>query len=238
MNLIEDLEWRGLINQCTDKEGLESLLAKEKVTLYCGFDPTADSLHVGHLIPMISLIRFKKHGHNPLALIGGATGFIGDPSFKSQERVALDEEVVLQNSEAIGKQLQKITQVKTVNNLDWTKNMSVIEFMRKLGKNFSVGAMLARDSVSSRLGGDGLSFTEFSYMLFQGNDFLHLAQNENCKLQIGGSDQFGNMCSGLDLLRKDKKEGFALTFPLLTKSDGTKFGKNEKGAVWLSAEKT
>lgn len=238
MKLIEDLKWRGLVHQCTDIEGLEKLLDSESITLYCGFDPTADSLHVGHLIPMISLMRFKQHGHNPLALIGGATGFIGDPSFKSQERVALDEEIVLHNSESIGKQLEKITQVKTVNNLDWTKNMSVIDFMRKLGKHFSVGAMLSRDSVSSRLGGDGLSFTEFSYMLFQGNDFLHLGTEQNCKLQIGGSDQFGNMCSGLDLLRKNQKEGFALTFPLLVKSDGTKFGKSEKGTVWLDSSKT
>jgi tyrosyl-tRNA synthetase len=238
MKLIEDLKWRGLVHQCTDIDGLEKLLDSESITLYCGFDPTADSLHVGHLIPMISLMRFKQHGHNPLALIGGATGFIGDPSFKSQERVALDEEVVLQNSDAIGKQLAKITQAKTVNNLDWTKNMSVIDFMRKLGKHFSIGAMLSRDSVSSRLSGDGLSFTEFSYMLFQGNDYLHLGQDQNCKLQIGGSDQFGNMCSGLDLLRKNQMEGFALTFPLLVKSDGTKFGKSEKGTVWLDPNKT
>lgn len=238
MKLIEDMKWRGLVHQCTDIDGLEKLLDSESITLYCGFDPTADSLHVGHLIPMISLMRFKQHGHNPLALIGGATGFIGDPSFKSQERVALDEEVVLQNSDAIGKQLAKITQAKTVNNLDWTKNMSVIDFMRKLGKHFSIGAMLSRDSVSSRLSGDGLSFTEFSYMLFQGNDFLQLGQDQNCKLQIGGSDQFGNMCSGLDLLRKNQMEGFALTFPLLVKSDGTKFGKSEKGTVWLDPDKT
>jgi tyrosyl-tRNA synthetase len=238
MKLIEDMKWRGLVHQCTDIDGLEKLLDSESITLYCGFDPTADSLHVGHLIPMISLMRFKQHGHNPLALIGGATGFIGDPSFKSQERVALDEEVVLQNSDAIGKQLAKITQAKTVNNLDWTKNMSVIDFMRKLGKHFSIGAMLSRDSVSSRLSGDGLSFTEFSYMLFQGNDYLHLGQDQNCKLQIGGSDQFGNMCSGLDLLRKNQMEGFALTFPLLVKSDGTKFGKSEKGTVWLDPNKT
>jgi tyrosyl-tRNA synthetase len=238
MKLIDDLEWRGLIHQCSNKEELDKLLDSESITLYCGFDPTADSLHVGHLIPMISLMRFKQHGHNPLALIGGATGFIGDPSGKSQERVALMEEVVLHNSEAIGKQLASITQVKTVNNLDWTKNMSVIDFMRHIGKNFSIGAMLARDSVSSRLNGDGLSFTEFSYMLFQGNDYLHLAKKFNCQLQIGGSDQFGNMCSGLDLLRRNQKEGFALTFPLLTKSDGTKFGKSEKGSVWLDANKT
>jgi len=238
MKLIEDLKWRGLVHQCTDIEGLEKLLESESVTLYCGFDPTADSLHVGHLIPMISLMRFKQHGHNPLALIGGATGFIGDPSGKSQERVALMEEVVMQNSQGIGKQLSSITQVGTVNNLDWTKNMSVIDFMRNIGKNFSIGAMLARDSISSRLNGDGLSFTEFSYMLFQANDFLHLAKNHNCKLQIGGSDQFGNMCSGLDLIRRNQKEGFALTFPLLTKSDGTKFGKSENGSVWLDAEKT
>lgn len=238
MKLIEDLQWRGLVHQCTDIEGLEKLLASESVTLYCGFDPTSDSLHVGNLIPMVSLMRFKQHGHNPIALIGGATGLIGDPSGKAQEREILLEESVLKNSEGIGKQLKEITGAKTVNNIDWTKNMSVIDFMRQVGKNFSVNAMLARDSVDSRLNGDGLSFTEFSYMLFQGNDFLQLAKNHGCKIQIGGSDQFGNMCSGLDLLRKNQLEGFALTFPLLTKSDGTKFGKSEKGTVWLSAEKT
>lgn len=238
MNFIEELNWRGLINQCTDIDGLSQLMSKEKITLYCGFDPTADSLHVGHLIPMISLLRFKKHGHNSIALIGGATGLIGDPSGKNQERDMLLEDIVVTNSNAIGKQLQVITQSKTRNNIEWTKNMSVIDFMRKVGKNFSVNSMLARDSVTNRLNGDGLSFTEFSYMLFQGNDFLELAKQENCKLQIGGSDQFGNMCSGLDLLRKNGKEGFAMTFPLLVKSDGTKFGKSEGGTVWLDPIKT
>lgn len=238
MKLIEDLTWRGLVHQCSDLDGLEKLLDNEKVTLYCGFDPTSDSLHVGNLIPMVSLMRFKQHGHDPIALIGGATGLIGDPSGKSQERETLLENIVLNNSHEIGVQLAEITKARTANNIDWTKNMSVIEFMRQVGKNFSVNAMLARDSVNSRLNGDGLSFTEFSYMLFQGNDFLQLAKNENCKLQIGGSDQFGNMCSGLDLLRKNGRDGFALTFPLLTKSDGTKFGKSEKGTVWLSADKT
>ncbi len=238
MKLIEDLTWRGLVHQCSDIDGLEQLLNSEKVTLYCGFDPTSDSLHVGNLIPMVSLMRFKQHGHDPIALIGGATGLIGDPSGKQQERETLLENIVLNNSLEIGVQLSQITQARTLNNIDWTKNMSVIEFMRKVGKNFSVNSMLARDSVNNRLNGDGLSFTEFSYMLFQGNDFLELAQKENCKLQIGGSDQFGNMCSGLDLLHKNGCKGFALTFPLLTKSDGTKFGKSEKGTVWLSAHKT
>ncbi len=238
MKFIEELNWRGLINQCTDIDGLSELMSKEKITLYCGFDPTADSLHVGHLIPMISLLRFKKQGHNSIALIGGATGLIGDPSGKNQERDMLLEDIVVANSNAIGKQLQTITQSKTRNNIEWTKNMSVIDFMRKVGKNFSVNSMLARDSVTNRLNGDGLSFTEFSYMLFQGNDFLELAKQENCKLQIGGSDQFGNMCSGLDLLRKNGKEGFAMTFPLLVKSDGTKFGKSEGGTVWLDPNKT
>jgi tyrosyl-tRNA synthetase len=238
MNLLEDLQWRGLVHQCSDLEGLEKLLASQQVTLYCGFDPTSDSLHVGNLIPMVSLLRFKKAGHNPLALIGGATGLIGDPSGKAQEREILLEESVLNNSQGIGKQLATITQAKTVNNIDWTKNMSVIDFMRQVGKNFSVNAMLARDSVNTRLNGDGLSFTEFSYMLFQGNDFLQLAKQHGCSLQIGGSDQFGNMCSGLDLLRKNNLDGFALTFPLLVKADGTKFGKSEKGTVWLSADKT
>lgn len=238
MKFIEDLQWRGLVNQCTDIVALESLLDSKKVTLYCGFDPTADSLHVGHLIPMISLLRFKQAGHDPIALVGGATGLIGDPSGKNQERDMLLEDLVVKNSQAVEKQLSKITGVRTRNNIDWTKNLSVIDFMRRVGKNFSVNSMLARDSVTNRLGGDGLSFTEFSYMLFQGNDFLELALQENCQLQIGGSDQFGNMCSGLDLLRKNQKEGFAMTFPLLVKSDGTKFGKSEGGTVWLDDKKT
>lgn len=238
MNIIEDLQWRGLVNQCTDISALDSLLASKKVTLYCGFDPTADSLHVGHLIPMISLLRFKKAGHDPIALVGGATGLIGDPSGKNQERDMLLEDLVVKNSQAVERQLSKITGVRTKNNIDWTKNLSVIDFMRKVGKNFSVNSMLARDSVTNRLNGDGLSFTEFSYMLFQGNDFLELAMQENCQLQIGGSDQFGNMCSGLDLLRKNNKEGFAMTFPLLVKADGTKFGKSEGGTVWLDENKT
>ncbi len=238
MKLIEDLQWRGLINQCTDIDGLSQLLNNKKITLYCGFDPTADSLHVGHLIPMISLMRFKQAGHDPIALVGGATGLIGDPSGKNQERDMLLEDLVLKNSHAVEKQLSNVTGVRTRNNIDWTKNLSVIDFMRKVGKNFSVNSMLARDSVTNRLNGDGLSFTEFSYMLFQGNDFLELALQENCQLQIGGSDQFGNMCSGLDLLRKNHKEGFAMTFPLLVKADGTKFGKSEGGTVWLDESKT
>ncbi len=238
MKLIEDLQWRGLINQCTDIDGLAQLLNNKKITLYCGFDPTADSLHVGHLIPMISLMRFKEAGHDPIALVGGATGLIGDPSGKNQERDMLLEDLVFKNSKAVEKQLIKVTGVRTRNNIDWTKNLSVIDFMRKVGKNFSVNSMLARDSVTNRLNGDGLSFTEFSYMLFQGNDFLELALQEKCQLQIGGSDQFGNMCSGLDLLRKNQKEGFAMTFPLLVKADGTKFGKSEGGTVWLDENKT
>ena len=239
MTLIDELKWRGLFNQCTDEEALTKMIQDENViTLYCGFDPTSDSLHVGNLIPMVSLMRFKQFGHHPIALIGGATGLIGDPSGKAQERDILLEDIVLHNSKAIGDQLTAITKVDTVNNIDWTKSMSVIEFMRVVGKNFSVNSMLNRDSVTSRLDGEGLSFTEFSYMLFQGNDFLHLAKHHGCKLQIGGSDQFGNMCSGLDLLRKNNLDGVALTFPLLVKSDGTKFGKSEKGTVWLSANKT
>lgn len=238
MELIEDLQWRGLINQCTDIEGLSNLLKSKSITLYCGFDPTADSLHVGHLIPMISLMRFKKAGHDAIGLVGGATGLIGDPSGKNQERDMLLEDLVIKNSKAVENQISKITGVRTKNNIEWTKNLSVIDFMRNIGKNFSVNSMLARDSVTNRLNGEGLSFTEFSYMLFQGNDFLQLSKQENCQLQIGGSDQFGNMCSGLDLLRKNNMEGFAMTFPLLVKSDGTKFGKSEGGTVWLDKSKT
>ena len=238
MNILEELQWRGLVHQCSDEAGLRELLSNGSVTLYCGFDPTADSLHVGNLLPMLQLMRFAAAGHRPLALIGGATGLIGDPSGKLQERALSRAEVVSNNADAIGAQLVHITGCDTVNNLAWTENLSVIDFMRSVGKHFSVNAMLRRDSVSSRLEGDGLSFTEFSYMLFQGNDFLQLAQREGCSLQIGGSDQFGNMCSGLDLLKKNNLEGFALTFPLMVKSDGTKFGKSESGTVWLSAEKT
>lgn len=237
MNFLEELQKRGLVHQCSNLEDLEKKLEKT-ITLYCGFDPTSDSLHVGNLIPMVSLLRFKKAGHNPIALIGGATGLIGDPSGKAQEREILLEDLVLHNSNKIGQQLQDITQAQIANNITWTKEMSVIDFMRNVGKNFSVNAMLSRDSVTNRLNGEGLSFTEFSYMLFQGNDFLELAKRNDCELQIGGSDQFGNMCSGLDLLRKNNLEGFALTFPLLVKSDGSKFGKSESGTVWLSAEKT
>ena len=238
MNILDELQWRGLVHQCSDEAGLRELLSNGSVTLYCGFDPTADSLHVGNLLPMLQLMRFAAAGHRPLALIGGATGLIGDPSGKLQERALSRAEVVSNNADAIGAQLVHITGCDTVNNLAWTENLSVIDFMREVGKHFSVNAMLRRDSVSSRLDGDGLSFTEFSYMLFQGNDFLQLAQREGCSLQIGGSDQFGNMCSGLDLLKKNNLEGFALTFPLMVKSDGTKFGKSESGTVWLSAEKT
>lgn len=238
MNILDELQWRGLVHQCSDEAGLRELLSNGSVTLYCGFDPTADSLHVGNLLPMLQLMRFAAAGHRPFALIGGATGLIGDPSGKLQERALSRAEVVSNNADAIGAQLVHITGCETVNNLAWTENLSVIDFMREVGKHFSVNAMLRRDSVSSRLEGDGLSFTEFSYMLFQGNDFLQLAQREGCSLQIGGSDQFGNMCSGLDLLKKNNLEGFALTFPLMVKSDGTKFGKSESGTVWLSAEKT
>lgn len=238
MTLLDEFKWRGLLNQCTDEVALNAHLTDNQATLYCGFDPTSDSLHVGNLIPMICLMRFKQHGHNPIALVGGATGLIGDPSGKNQERDMLLDEIVLHNSKAIENQITKITSVSTVNNIDWTKNMSVIEFMRDVGKNFTVNSMLTRDSVTSRLNGGGLSFTEFSYMLFQGNDFLQLAKQKNCILQIGGSDQFGNICSGLDLLRKNELQGFGLTFPLMVQSDGTKFGKSEKGTVWLSADKT
>lgn len=238
MTFLEELKARGLVHQCSNLEELSKKLNEKSITLYCGFDPTSDSLHVGNLIPMVSLLRFKKAGHNPIALIGGATGLIGDPSGKNQEREMLLEDLVLNNSKGIGKQLEQITQSKIVNNITWTKEMSVIDFMRNVGKVFSVNSMLSRDAVSNRLNGEGLSFTEFSYMLFQGNDFLELAKTHGCELQIGGSDQFGNMCSGLDLLKKNNLEGFALTFPLLTKSDGTKFGKSESGTIWLDAKKT
>jgi tyrosyl-tRNA synthetase len=246
MNLIEDLQYRGLINQMTDEEGLTKLLAEENVTLYCGFDPTADSLHIGHLLPILMLKRFQEAGHRPLPLVGGATGLIGDPSGKKAERTLNEKEVVDLWVERIKEQLSRFLEfkegdnaAKMTNNYDWVGNMDVVSFLRDIGKNFGLNYMLAKDTVQSRIE-TGISFTEFTYMILQSLDFLRLYQNEGCRLQIGGSDQWGNITSGLELIRKSEEnaKAYGLTVPLVTKSDGTKFGKTEGGAVWLDSEKT
>ena len=241
---LNELKQRGLVAQLTNEEKITNQL-NSGAKLYCGFDPTADSLHVGSLLPLITLLRFKKAGHTIMPLIGGATGMIGDPSFKAQERTLNDESTVTVFKTAIISQIQSIlgNDVVVVDNNDWTANMNVIEFLRDVGKHFSVNAMINRDSVKSRLEREdqGISFTEFSYQLLQSMDFWHLFKNEGCSMQLGGSDQWGNITTGIDLIHKrEGNEAIAtgLTIPLVTKSDGTKFGKTESGAVWLSAEKT
>lgn len=241
---LKELQSRGLISQMTNEQSIINQL-NNGATLYCGFDPTADSLHVGSLLPLITLLRFKKAGHTVLPLIGGATGMIGDPSFKAAERTLNDEKTVVSFKNAIVEQIKSIVgqDVKVVDNHDWTANMSVLEFLRDIGKHFSVNAMIAKDSVKSRIERpeQGISFTEFSYQLLQGMDFWKLSQLHNCTMQLGGSDQWGNIIAGIDLIHKKEGNDFVatgITMPLVTKSDGTKFGKTESGAVWLSAEKT
>jgi tyrosyl-tRNA synthetase len=239
MNFAEELKWRGLIHQSTIGDDLGQFLSVPR-TLYCGFDPTGDSLHVGHLLPLIMTMRFAKAGHNAIALLGGATGLIGDPSGKSAERNLQSMETVEANVSAIEKQVLKFVPT-IVNNIEWTKNLTVIDFLQNIGKCFSINSMIQRDSVKSRLerDGSGISFTEFSYMLFQANDFAELNKQHGCDLQIGGSDQWGNMCSGIDVIRRQSgNEAHAITFPLLMKSDGTKFGKTAGGSVWLDPNKT
>ncbi|EVE53033.1 TPA: tyrosine--tRNA ligase [Staphylococcus aureus] len=243
--LIEDLKWRGLIYQQTDEQGIEDLLNKEQVTLYCGADPTADSLHIGHLLPFLTLRRFQEHGHRPIVLIGGGTGMIGDPSGKSEERVLQTEEQVDKNIEGISKQMHNIFEFGTdhgavlVNNRDWLGQISLISFLRDYGKHVGVNYMLGKDSIQSRLE-HGISYTEFTYMILQAIDFGHLNRELNCKIQVGGSDQWGNITSGIELMRRmyGQTDAYGLTIPLVTKSDGKKFGKSESGAVWLDAEKT
>lgn len=246
MDLLKDLQYRGLINQITDEEGLTKLLTEEKIKLYCGFDPTADSLHIGHLLPILMLRRFQLAGHHPIALVGGATGLIGDPSGKKAERTLNEKETVEGWVESIKNQLSRFLDfdrsenpAMMANNYDWTGQMDVITFLRDVGKNFGLNYMLAKDTVQSRLDA-GISFTEFSYMILQSLDFLKLYETENCRLQIGGSDQWGNITAGLELIRKSKEDAkaFGLTIPLVTKADGTKFGKTEGNAVWLDPEKT
>ncbi len=246
MNLIEELQWRGMIQDIMP--GTEDQLKKEMTSGYIGFDPTSDSLHIGSLVPILLLVHMQRAGHKPYALVGGATGMVGDPSGKSEERNLLSEETLQNNQAGVKKQLEKFLDFDTsrsnaavmVNNYDWFKEIGFLSFIRDVGKHITVNYMMAKDSVKKRIEGDtGLSFTEFTYQLIQGYDFYWLYQHKNCKLQMGGSDQWGNITTGTELIRrKAGGEAFAFTCPLLTKSDGGKFGKTEKGNVWLDPEKT
>jgi len=244
-SLLEDLEWRGLIAQSTDRKELESALAKP-ISLYLGVDPTAPSMHLGNLVVFLVLKRFQLAGHRPIALVGGATGLVGDPSGKNDERTLNEEKLVAEWVSKIRKQVEKIldfndkdTSAKLVNNLDWTKTVSALELLRDIGKHFSVNQMLAKDSVATRLSSTGISYTEFSYQVLQAFDYLELYRRDQCKLQIGGSDQWGNIVAGLDLIRKvEGGSAHALTVPLLAKSDGSKFGKTASGAIWLDESMT
>lgn len=245
--LLQDLEWRGLLYQQTDAEGMEKLLAEQSVSLYCGVDPTADSMHIGHIVPLLTLRRFQKAGHRPILLVGGATGMIGDPSGRSEERQLQTVEQIDKNVQAIRGQLERIFEfaedgngAQLVNNRDWIGNISTIEFLRDYGKLINVNYMLAKDTIASRLD-TGISFTEFAYTLIQGIDYNHLYNNYNCRIQVGGSDQWGNITTGLEVIRKTHEEetkAFGITIPLVTKADGTKFGKTAGGAVWLDSKKT
>ncbi len=246
MTLVEELRWRGMIQDIMP--GTEDLLNKEMVRGYIGFDPTSDSLHIGSLVPILLLVHFQKAGHKPFALVGGATGMVGDPSGKSEERNLLSEDVLQKNQDGVRKQLEKFldfdqskpNSAEMVNNYDWFKNMSFLDFIRDTGKHITVNYMMSKDSVKKRLEGDtGISFTEFTYQLVQGYDFYWLYKNKNCKLQMGGSDQWGNIVTGTELIRRRVQgEAFAFTCPLITKADGGKFGKTEKGNVWLDPKKT
>ncbi|MEF9923038.1 MAG: tyrosine--tRNA ligase [Muribaculaceae bacterium] len=249
MNFVEELQWRGMVHSIMP--GTEEQLNKEMTTAYVGIDPTADSLHIGHLVSIMMLKHFQRAGHRPLVLVGGATGMIGDPSLKSQERKLLDEATLRHNQEAIKKQLAHFldfdsdapNHAEMVNNYDWMKDFTFLDFIRDIGKHITVNYMMAKDSVKKRLSGDaqqGMSFTEFSYQLVQGFDYLHLFKEKNCRLQMGGSDQWGNITTGTELIRRVTGEGeaFALTCPLITKADGGKFGKTESGNVWLDANYT
>jgi tyrosyl-tRNA synthetase len=244
-DLLDDLKWRGLVSQSTDEAALRESM-KKPITLYIGFDPTAPSIHVGNLVVLLVLRRFQLAGHNPIPLVGGATGLVGDPSGKNEERSLNTTDTVELWVARIRKQLEKFLDFETtanpavmVNNLDWTAPMSAIDFLRDIGKHFSVNQMLAKDAVSSRLNKDGISYTEFSYQVLQSLDFLELYKRYNCTLQLGGSDQWGNITAGLDLIRRvEGGSGHAMTIPLLTKADGTKFGKTAGGAVWLDPDMT
>ena len=245
--LLEDLQWRGLLYQQTDAEGLEKLLNEEKVSLYVGVDPTADSMHIGHIVPLLTMRRFQQAGHRPVLLVGGATGMIGDPSGRSTERNLLTEEQIATNVAGLKAQMERIFDftsdengAKLVNNYDWVGKLSIIDFLRDYGKLVNVNYLLAKDTIASRLE-TGISFTEFTYTIIQGLDFNHLYDHFNVRIQIGGSDQWGNITTGLEVIRKTHDEdakAFGITIPLVTKADGTKFGKTAGGAVWLDAEKT
>jgi len=248
MNFVEELKWRGMLHDIMP--GTEEQLQKEMTSAYVGIDPTANSLHIGHLVSVMMLKHFQTAGHKPLVLVGGATGMIGDPSGKSQERNLLDEETLRYNQDCLKKQLEKLldfnsdieNKAEMVNNYDWMKEYSFLDFIRDIGKHITVNYMMAKDSVKKRIGEEsktGMSFTEFSYQLVQGTDFYHLYKEKNCKLQMGGSDQWGNITTGTELIRrKASGEAFALTCPLITKADGNKFGKTEEGNVWLDPELT
>ncbi|MFC3418423.1 tyrosine--tRNA ligase [Salinicoccus hispanicus] len=243
--LLEDLKYRGIIHQITDEEKITELLAREQVSIYCGADPTADSLHIGHLVPFLTLRRFQKHGHRPVVLIGGGTGMIGDPSFKSDERKLQTEEQIAANVAGIKKQMERIFDFSDangallVNNKDWLQEISLIDFLRDYGKHVSLNYMLAKDAIQTRLE-TGISYTEFTYTILQAIDFGHLNKNHGVKMQIGGSDQWGNITSGLDLMRRvyGETEAEGMTIPLVTKADGKKFGKTESGNIWLDPKRT
>lgn len=241
--ILDDLAARGLIQDSTDEAELRRRLDEGPITLYCGFDPTADSLHIGHLVPLLVLRRFQQYGHNAIALAGGATGMVGDPSGRSDERNLLDAETLTANLAAVEAQLAAIIDMEDgilVDNREWTVGVEVLDFLRDVGKHVTIGTMLAKESVRSRLDSEnGLSFTEFSYMLLQANDFVELHDRHGCELQIGGSDQWGNITAGIDMIRRrHQASAHGLTVPLVTRSDGAKFGKTAAGAVWLSAERT
>ncbi len=242
MDILEDLKWRGAINQCTDWNGLRELLNPKKISLYCGTDPTGDSLHVGHLIPFIMLKRFQLAGHHPYILIGGGTGFIGDPSGRKTERQLQTATQVQHNKEALTRQMIKLfgtENFKIVDNYEWLSKIGLLDFLRDYGKSFNVNTMLSKEAVASRLK-NGISFTEFSYQILQSVDFLYLNNVDHIQLQIGGADQWGNLTNGVDLIhsKKPNEKVFGLTIPLMLKADGTKFGKSAGGAVWLDANKT
>lgn len=248
MGILEELEWRDLISDCTDLEGLQERLAKGPITLYCGFDPTADSLHVGSLVPLLALRRFQLCGHHPIAVAGGATGSIGDPSGKTAERQLLTHELLKANIEGVKVQLGSFMEfegvenaAQLIDNADWTAPLSFLDVLRDIGKHFKVNAMVSKESVRARMEDRdvGISYTEFSYMILQALDFHHLCETQDCELQIGGSDQWGNITAGIDLIhRKQNRQAYGLTLPLITNADGTKFGKTESGAVWLDVNRT
>ena len=247
VSILEELKWRGLFADCTDAAELEKK-SSAPITLYCGFDPTADSLHVGNLVPLLALRRFQLLGHHPIAVAGGATGMVGDPSGKTQERQLLTREILERNIASVKLQLAKLLDFKTkqnparlVDNASWTANISFLDFLRDIGKHFSVNQMVAKESIRARMEDReaGISYTEFSYMLLQAFDFMVLARDQNCELQIGGSDQWGNITAGIELIRKKLgKPAYGLTLPLITNADGTKFGKTEAGAIWLDPKRT